>query len=103
MSHKKRVYISGRMTGLTQTEWQSNFARAEMKMKAAGYEVFNPALWSTMYSWLTYEEYLKLDLTALELCDAIYLQTNYEDSNGAKIELARAEELGLSIIYESEV
>ena len=103
MDKKKRVYISGRMSGLSQSEYQANFARAEMKMKAEGYVVFNPALWSTMYSFLTYDEYLKLDLTALEFCDAIYMQSGFKKSRGAMAELERAKELSLEIIYESEV
>jgi len=45
--------------------------------------------------------YLETDLEWLELCDAILLLPGWEESEGAKIELERAKELGLKIYYDA--
>jgi len=44
--------------------------------------------------------YLETDLEWLELCDAVLLLPGWEKSEGAKIELERAKELGLKVYYD---
>ena len=96
-----RVYLSGRIRNTT--DYMERFQRAEMKMKALGHEVFNPTLLSTVYPFLTDDEYLKLDLAILENMDTIYVMPGLEKSEGMQAELRKAKQLGLKIIYESEV
>ena len=45
---------------------------------------------------------MRVDLAVLSICDAIYMLNNWEDSAGAKRELAEAQRLGLDIYYEPE-
>lgn len=95
-----RIYISGSIRGTS--DFMERFARAEMRMKALGYEVINPTCLATVYGGLTDEEYLKIDLELLSCCDAIFMQIGYTESVGAMTEWRLAKKLGLKIIYEQE-
>lgn len=44
--------------------------------------------------------WLRGDLEIISRCDAIYMLDNYKDSKGALIELKKAMDLGLEILYE---
>jgi len=98
-----KVYISGPMTGLPDYN-RDAFKKAEKWCLSQGFSPFNPG-WmlfqeSTKFS---YEEIMQIDLAALEVCDCILLLAGYEGSRGAQIELNRAKELGLSVIYYDDV
>lgn len=94
----KRVYISGKITGLSEKEWTENFEAAEKALTEAGYRVINPA---KVKVDLDYQEYLTIDIILLGRCDAIYMLDNWQDSNGAKVERATAEALNLTVIDRS--
>lgn len=94
----KRVYISGKITGLSEKEWTENFEAAEKALTEAGYRVINPA---KVQADLDYSEYLTIDIILLGRCDAIYMLDNWQDSNGAKAERATAEALNLTVIDSS--
>ena len=73
---------------------------AEKELISRGYSAVNPCMIDGLP--LSRSEYLMVDMMLLDFCDAIYMLTNWEDSEGAKAELKRAEELGLEIMYEGE-
>jgi len=99
-----KVYISGKITGLPQSEYMENFMRAEQKMKKAGYSVINPAKINAMLPIdTTWEQYMKVSITLLNMCDAIYMMDNWKDSRGAMMEYDQARYVGMKIIFESEV
>lgn len=98
---KKRVYISGAITGID--NYKEYFARAEQKLIEKGYAVYNPAKLSDIMpldvtSW---EEYMIISIEMLKMCDIIYVLNNWVDSKGAKIEVEFALENNKEIIYES--
>ena len=94
----KRVYISGKITGLSEKEWTDNFEAAEKALTEAGYRIINPA---KVKVDLDYSEYLTIDIILLGRCDAIYMLDNWQDSNGARAERAAAEALNLTVIDNS--
>ena len=98
MEEPKRVYISGKITGLPMDEWTESFDRGCEKAENMGMNPRDPTILQ-VYD-LTYEEYMKLDLMLLETCDAIYMLKGWEDSPGANREHDRAKKLGLEIMYE---
>lgn len=50
------------------------------------------------YEDIPYDQYIAMDLNILERCDAIYMMSNWRESNGAKIEMQRALEKGIPVI-----
>jgi len=92
-----RYYISGQIAN--NPTYQADFERAEMWLKLQGYEVINPC---KMPYQLSYAEYMKIYLLLLEMCDGIYMLSNWESSQGAKTELAVAKALGKKVKFESK-
>lgn len=93
-----KVYISG---GITNVEnYKEHFDRVEKELKAKGHEVINPTSFDELLPQLTYEEYMKLDLCLLDLCEAIYMLKNWKKSFGANREYGYALAKGYLILEE---
>ena len=97
------VYLSGKMTGLAESEYTENFRNAEMFYRACGYEVVNPCNLSDIVLKrkpdATYEDFMAEDLRALRSCTHIALLEGWENSPGARREKAEAKMSGLAIMF----
>ena len=106
MRTNKLLYIAGPYSGDT----QENIKRAEMvsvNLIRQGFHVITPHKNTAGYEkyedgTLTYETWLKMDLDILSRCDAVYVMTGSEDSQGVKKEIEFARERGIQVIYEAE-
>lgn len=85
----KRIYIAGPMTGIDEYNYPE-FNKAEALLKSVGYEVLNPA---RQGFGKQYHEYLELAIADVFACDGIALLPNWEESPGAKAEVALADAL----------
>lgn len=94
-NRKTVYYIAGPITGIK--DYKKNFANAEVKLKAMGYSVFNPA---TFPEGMGYKSYIKICKSVIEEVDAVYFLKGWENSTGARIERAHAESLGKVIEAE---
>lgn len=79
-----RVYISGPITN--NPDYKRQFEKAELKLKAQGYTVINPSKIDDVIPDGTHSEYMSVDLTLLDMCDAIYMISGWGKSKGACIE-----------------
>ena len=99
----KTVYLSGKMTGLAESEYKENFRNAEMFYQACGYEVVNPCSLSEIVLQrkpdATYEDFMREDFKAISGCTHIAMLEGWESSPGARRERAEAERLGLEIMF----
>lgn len=77
-----RVYISGPITGVE--NYKALFENAENKLRYMGYEVINPA--RIDFECLSWDEYMKVDLELLKMCDAIVMLEGWKNSPGACVE-----------------
>ena len=94
-----RIYISGKITGTT--DYMERFAEVEERLTKQGHKVINPAkVCATLPITLGYEDYMKVCITLLDLCDTIYMMYGWEHSEGAGIENVWATETGKEILYE---
>lgn len=93
----RRVYLSGPMTGIAEHNFPAFYAEAA-RLRAAGYEVINPAELNPDVS-MTWEECLRVDIRELCQCDAIALMPGWERSKGANFELLVAHRLGFEVIH----
>lgn len=94
----KRIYISGKITGLEESVYTKNFNDAEERLKDE-YEVVNP-LKIKPEGEPTWENYMKADLKAMLDCECIYMLKGWTLSSGAIIEHNLAYELKFEIIYQ---
>ena len=95
------TYISGKITGLPHGLVIEKFAASEALLKAKGYEPINPIVLNheTDRPWA---EYMVNDIKHLLECEAIYMQRDWGNSKGARIEYHIARELGLKVMFEVE-
>ena len=99
---KRRVYISGKISGLDYNYVLLKFAACAESLKSVGYEPVNPLKngLSPSDSW---KEHMRADIALLKTCDYIYLQRDFIMSRGAMIELFLAIRWGKSIIMSDQL
>jgi len=92
-----KVYISGKISGLDIELAKQSFQEAENKMLELGYEVINPLKLPDNHdkSW---ESYMRVCITYLTKCDAIYMLEGWENSKGANLEYYLAYELKIKVL-----
>jgi hypothetical protein len=96
----KKVYISGKISGLEFADAYSKFEFAEKYINLlTNHVAVNPMKIEHVHD-LSWESFMVEDIRALFSCDAIYLLSNWEESKGARIEKAIAKEMGIEIIYQ---
>lgn len=98
--NKKRIYISGPMTSLTEEQVKTTFFRGSMEVALLGYYPVSPHKVSG-YPF-EYEEYMQVDLAILGVCEGIYMLRGWEHSSGARRELELAKEKGMLIMYQEQ-
>ena len=95
----KRIYISGKMTGLEAHEIAQNFKDAKKQLCRPDVIPISPT--GIDYGdKLAWAEYMRLDEVLIQICDAIYMLSNWQDSPGACHELEYARSLGKPVIYQ---
>ena len=97
----KKCYIAGQITGLPEEIYKANFEKAKAEVLALGFEPVSPVDLPHNHN-KTWTDYLREDLTALMKCDCIYAINGWSQSNGARLELNTAAELGFDIYYQKE-
>lgn len=91
----KRIYIAGPMTGLPEYNFPAFHAAADT-LRAAGYEVENPAEPGQVEGW-KWEDYMRRGLAQLLTCDGVALLPGWTESKGACIEADIASLLGMRL------
>jgi len=94
-----KIYISGQITGLSFDEVSAKFEKAEIALKARGYEVVSPLKTGIPYD-APWEIHVAIDILLLISCDSMYLLLDWKYSKGATLEKNIAELLGKNMIYE---
>lgn len=98
---KPKVYISGKISGLSEKVYKNNFNSAELYLTGLGYDTVNPVSEVTIPNG-TWEDYMRRDIKLLCDCDYIYLLEGWEDSDGASLEKLIADNLGIKELVIDE-
>lgn len=98
---KKRLYLSGPMTGMPELNFPAFHAEAA-RLRALGYEVENPAEINHEQN-ASWHECMRKDLAALLTCDALALLDGWTTSAGAHLEMHVAHRVGMEIVIAREV
>ena len=100
---RKSIYIAGPMSGLPGNNF-SKFFDAEARLLADGWDPINPSRFSCIFGEQPAGKMLdaccEAERAAIPHCDAIYLLKGWENSKGAKRELAVALQHNLEVIVE---
>ena len=84
-----KIYISGAISGTD--DYMERFAKAEKELTEQGYSVVNPAKVNAQLPEDTiYEEYMKMSILMLDMCDSVYMLKGWEKSCGANREYGYA-------------
>lgn len=96
---KAKIYIAGRIGGLTEDVYVPKFKQAQDYLIQSGMEPINPVELPHLHdrSW---KSYMKEDLKALKECSHIYMLDNWYHSRGAKIELWFAKRYNKTVIFQ---
>ena len=95
----KKVYISGPITGTK--DYLERFERIETALGLVhqGVEVINPAkVNANLPESTTWEEYMRISLCMLGMCDGIYMMEGWQQSRGATLEYAYAKGMGITVL-----
>lgn len=94
-----KIYISGAITGIN--NYMERFNMAEEQLKSQGFSVINPARVNAALpeDTTTYEKYMKMSMTMLEMCQYIYMLKGWEKSPGANREYGYALASDMTIIW----
>ena len=94
-----RVYISGPITGTD--DYMERFTAVESQLIQEGDTVVNPAaIMEHMPPDTVYEEYMRLSIELLKMCDYIYMMSGWNKSCGANREYGYALAKDMIIIRE---
>lgn len=97
-----RIYLSGSITN--NPKYKVQFWLAEHFAKKHFNKIpINPSKIEDIIVEGTWEEYMKICISLMDLCDSILLLKGWEKSRGAEIELNYAISKGLNIYYEEEI
>ena len=98
-----KVYISGKMTGLTSKQIKNNFSKIEkwLLKNNTDVSIINPAITYNLkkYDEFSYDDWLSIDFAMLDACDIVVLLPNWKDSMGAKREVAHAYKNNKKVLY----
>lgn len=103
--NNRKIYLSGKITGLSFTEAYEAFGEAKEKLKKEGWQPVSPIEIGTdapagASDDEVYKAHLKADIVELTKCEAIYMMASWQSSEGATLEHDIAKSIGLRIIYE---
>lgn len=95
-----KVYISGKISGLSYDEAFANFTKTENIITNMGMVPVNP-MNNGLPQEAQWHEHMGVDISLLLRCDAIMMHSNWRESKGARIEYSIAKEFGIIIMYQS--
>lgn len=97
----KRIYLSGKINGLTKEDIKDNFeiGRRYVKAKLGSVLIDDPSRLEDAIPGGTYEFYMKKSLEMMLECDEVYFLPNWTTSRGANLEMQVANACGIKINF----
>lgn len=97
-----KVYIAGKVTGENREHCRYKFGYVSSELRKKGHSVINPfAMFEDMRGYFEKEDEMTICFAAITVCDAVYMLTDWHDSEGAKMEHKFALDHGKKIIYQA--
>lgn len=99
--NRMKVYISGKITGLGKAEVLGKFHDSAKTLRKSGHTVMSPSV-LVLNEGFEHSDYMHICRAMIDVCGAVYMQKDWRESKGARMELQYARELGKRILYEDE-
>lgn len=96
---KKKIYISLPISGYDLQERIDTAMQLEVRLRGAGYDVFNP-LGQQWEAGLTTHDYMRRDIEGLLSCDAVVFLNGWNKSAGCHTEFCVAKAIGIEVFFE---
>lgn len=96
-----KFYIAGKVTGLEKAYIFKKFYESGNLLKKDGHLVMSPAVLA-LNEGFEHEDYMHICYAMIDVCDAVYMQKDWQQSEGARMELQYAKDWKKQIIYEDE-
>ena len=94
-----KVYIAGKITGLSREETVKKFEDAAKMLVAKGHEPFVPTV-LPVYDDVPHEDYMHVCYAMIDICDEVFMLKDWQDSKGARLERQYAFDWDKQIVYE---
>ena len=78
-----KVYIAGKVTGLEKADIFKKFYESGKQLKKDGYLVMSPAVLA-LNEGFDHGDYMHVCYAMIDVCDAVYMQKNWQNSKGAQ-------------------
>ncbi|MCM1321642.1 MAG: DUF4406 domain-containing protein [Bacteroides sp.] len=96
-----KIYIAGKVTGLPKDKIFKKFCASAKMLKETGHITMSPAV-LLLNEGFEHGEYMHICYAMIDVCDAVYMQKDWQHSKGAQMELYYAKDTKKQIIYEDE-
>lgn len=92
-----KIYIAGPITGVP--DYKQHFTAAEKRLRDAGHVTMNPAI---LPEGFEHHEYMHICYAMIDVCEAVYMLTDWRNSKGALMEYNRALFLKMPLLFEGD-
>ena len=96
-----KIYIAGKITGETESDIQNKFFAAKTNLIRQGHKTMSPAVLTANQDF-EHEDYMHICYAMIDVCDAVYMLSDWQKSKGTRMELQYAADHQKEIMYEDE-
>lgn len=96
-----KIYVAGKITGENRWEMKAKFTRTAEQLKREGNSPFVPCVLPD-YPDVPHSDYIHICYAMIDVCDAIYMLYDWQQSKGARMELQYAADHNKQILYQDE-
>lgn len=100
MARKLKVYIAGRISGLSKDEYTTKFGNAAEIIRRAGFIPVNPVEFVPKELHGSWQDCMRRCVATLAYCDLVFVLPNWKESHGATIEKTLADDLKIPVLYD---
>lgn len=95
-----KIYIAGKISGLNRSNVIQKFEAPQKSLSKKGHQVFIPCVLPA-YEEVSHEDYLHICYAIIDVCDAVYMLSDWQQSEGARLEYEYAIEKKKQIIFQN--
>ena len=96
-----KIYVAGKITGLSRREVEGKFLATAETLRKEEHDVFLPSV-LPLYESVPHEDYMHICYAMIDICDAVYMLSDWQQSKGARMELQYAADWHKEILYQDE-